>query len=93
MTTLYIFEISRLLTLKLVYTLKTHTQVNSRIFFSYDPWRIKTAWVKALFQRAVKICSTEEILNQQIKKISLFMSRNGSQLYLKSITRPSVIKC
>ena len=46
-------------------------------FSSYAPWRIKTAWVKALFQRAVKICSTEELLNQQIRKISLFMSWNG----------------
>ena len=84
--------------MKLIYTLKTHTHTHTHTgqfmhFSSYAPWRIKTAWVKALFQRAVKICSTEEMLNQQIKKISLFMSWNGSQLYLKSITRPSVIKC
>ena len=51
-------------------------------FYSYAPWRIKTAWVKALFQRAVKICSTEELLNQQIKKISLFMSWNGFPNYI-----------
>ena len=37
----------------------------------------KTAWVKAFFQRAVKICSTEKLLNQQIKNISLLMSSNG----------------
>ena len=40
-------------------------------FSSYAPWRIKTVWVKALFQQALKICSTEELLNQQIKKIPL----------------------
>ena len=50
-------------------------------FFSYTPWRIKTAWVKALFQQAVKICNTEELLNQQIKKI-LFMSWNGFPNYI-----------
>ena len=64
--------------MKLVYTLKTHTHTCQFTHFSsYAPWRIKTAWVKALFQRAVKICSTEELLNQQIKKISLFMLWNG----------------
>ena len=45
-------------------------------FSSYAPWRIKTACVKALLQRAVEICSTEELLNQQVKKI-LFMLWNG----------------
>ena len=75
--------------MKLIYTLKTQTQVNTRIFFfSYVPWRIKTTWVKTFFQQAVKICSTEELLNQQIKKISLFMSWNGFP-----ITAPSKIKC
>ena len=47
--------------MKLVYTLKTHTHTCQFTHFSsYAPWRIKTAWVKALFQRAVKISSTEE---------------------------------
>ena len=56
--------------MKLVYTLKTHTHTCQFTHFSsYAPWRIKTAWVKALFQRAVKISSTEESLNQQMKKI------------------------
>ena len=68
--------------MKLICTLKTQTQVNTRIFFlTYTPWRIKTAWVKALFQQAVKICNTEELLNQQIKKI-LFMSWNGFPNYI-----------
>ena len=35
-------------------------------FSSYAPWRIKTAWVKALFQRAVKICSTESTNKEDI---------------------------
>ena len=69
--------------MKLIYTLKTHTHTGQFTHFSsYAPWRIKTAWVKALFQRAVKICSTEELLNQQIKKISLLMSWNGFPSYI-----------
>ena len=63
--------------MKLISTLKTYTQVNTCIFFfSYALWRIETAWVKVLFQQAVKICSNEELINQEIEKISLFMSWN-----------------
>ena len=55
-------------------------------FFSHAPWCINICktwvWVKTFFQRAVKICSTEELLNQQIKKISLFMSWNGFPNYI-----------
>ena len=68
--------------MKLISTLKTHTHRSIHAFSSYAPWRIKTAWVKALFQRAVKICSTEELLNQQIKKISLSMLWNGFPNYI-----------
>ena len=59
-----------------IYFKDTHTSQYMH-FSSYPPLRVKTAWVKALFQRAVKICSTEELLKQQIKKIYLFMSWNG----------------
>ena len=62
--------------MKLKYTLKTHTQTHTHThtglythFSSYAPWRIKTALAKVLFQQAVQICRTEELLNQQIKKI------------------------
>ena len=46
-----------------IYFKDTHTSQYTH-FSSYAPWRIKTAWVKALFQRALKICSTDELLNQ-----------------------------
>ena len=52
--------------------LDTHTGQYMH-FSSYAPWCIKTAEVKALFQQAVKFCSTEELLNQQINKTSLLM--------------------
>ena len=45
-------------------------------FSSYALWRIKTAWVEELFQRAGKICGNDKLLNQKIKKVSLFMSWN-----------------
>ena len=51
-------------------------------FSTFAPWHIKTAWIKALFHRAVKICSNEVLLNQQIKKISLFLSWNGFPNYI-----------
>ena len=68
-----------------IYFKDTHTHTHTcqfTHFSSYAPWRIKTAWVKALFQRAVKICSTEELLNQQIKKISFFMWYDGFPNYI-----------
>ena len=51
-------------------------------FSTFAPWRIKTAWTKALFHRVVKSCSNEVLLNQQIRKISLFMSWNGFHNYI-----------
>ena len=38
-------------------------------FHSKTPWPIKTAWVKALFPRAKRICSTNITFNEQIKTI------------------------
>ena len=69
------------MTTKLISTFKTHTGQYVH-FSSYAPWHIKTVWVKALFQQAVKICSIQELLNQHIKKTSLFMSWNGFPNYI-----------
>ena len=55
------------------------------VFSSYAPWHVRAARVKTLFQRAVKICSTEELLNQQIKKISLLTSWNGFPNYISKL--------
>ena len=49
---------------------------------TFAPWRIKTVWVKPLFQRAVTIRSHEVSLNQQIKKIWSFVSWNGFPNYI-----------
>ena len=66
----------------LIFTVKTLIPVNIRIFSSFEPFYRKTAWVKSLYHRAVKICSTKSLLNNQIEIIKSFMSWNG---YPKSI--------
>ena len=46
-------------------------------FHSFEPWSRKTAWIKSLFCRAVRICSNTFFLNRQISTISKFMAWNG----------------
>ena len=46
-------------------------------YLSQTPWRLKTAWVKALYHRAKKICSSVAAFNNQLSKIKLFMAWNG----------------
>ena len=46
-------------------------------FTSQTPWKLKTAWVKAFYHRANKICSSKKSLLKQIDKIKTFMSWNG----------------
>ena len=51
-----------------IYYKDTHTgQCTS--FHSQTPWPIKTAWVKALFHCANKICSSKKAFQQQIDHI------------------------
>ena len=57
-------------------------------FDSFAPWRFKTAWVKALFSRAHKICSNAQLFDQQVMKLRKFMSWNG----FPQRVRNSVIK-
>ena len=46
-------------------------------FTSQTPWKLKTAWVKAFYHRANKICSSKKSLLKQVDKIKTFMSWNG----------------
>ena len=51
-----------------IYYKDTHTgQYTS--FHSQTPWRLKTAWIKALFHGANKICSSKQAFQQQINHI------------------------
>ena len=43
-------------------------------FTSQTPWKLKTAWVKALVHRANKICSSKRSFLKQVDKIKTFMS-------------------
>ena len=43
-------------------------------FTSQTPWKLKTAWVKALYHRAKKICSSKMSFLKQVDKIKTFMS-------------------
>ena len=56
-----------------IYYKDTHTSRYMN-FSSYTPWSIKTAWFKALNNRATKICRNQKLLDDQTKKILLFMS-------------------
>ena len=46
-------------------------------FHSFEPWSRKTAWIKSLFCRAVRICSNAFFLHRQISTISKFMAWNS----------------
>ena len=59
-----------------VYCKSTHTGKYTH-FFSFEPFFRKTAWVKSLFHRASKLCSTSQLFENQIRKLKMFMSWNG----------------
>ena len=46
-------------------------------FDSFMLWSHKTAWIRALTNRAYKICSDAQLLSQEIYNIRKFMSWNG----------------
>ena len=54
-------------------------------FSSFEPFVRKTApWIKSLFHRAFKICSTQKLFDQQIGKIKTFMAWNGFPTRVKN---------
>ena len=57
-------------------------------FTSQTPWKLKTAWVKALHHRANKICSSKRSFIKQVDRIKTFMSWH----YYPSHVRNSVVK-
>ena len=59
-----------------VYRKDSHTEQYVHISSS-EPWRRKTAWIKALYERTSKICSTTELFKQQLSVIHKFMAWNG----------------
>ena len=74
-----------------LYYKPTHTGQYSNIT-SNTPWNYKTAWIKALYHRAQKICSTNELFKEQIKKLKMFMSWNGYPDFSNSFNNSSDIR-
>ena len=66
-----------------IYYKDTHTgQYTS--FHSQTPWRLKTAWIKTLFHRANKICSSKQAFQQQINHIKTLMSWNAYPKHVRN---------
>ena len=70
-----------------IYYKPTHTGQYTD-YNSFTPWRIKISWIRALFHRCKRICSNDFLFQNQIRKITDFMSWNG---YSRS-TRKSIMK-
>ncbi len=64
-----------------IYRKSTHTG-QYRHFSSFTPWSRKVAWIRALVQRAIKICSTQQLLHLEIQNIKQFASWNGFPRWL-----------
>ena len=50
---------------------------NSGLCINYDshePWYTKTAWIRALYRRAHKICSNDNLFHKQVAPIKKVMS-------------------
>ena len=46
-------------------------------FTSQTPWKLKTAWVKALYHKVNKICFSIRSFLKQVDKIKTYISWNG----------------
>ena len=59
-----------------IYRKPTHTGQYTHLS-SFTPWSRKTAWIRALVNRAYEICSNHQLLQSELKTIKQFMSWNG----------------
>ena len=59
-----------------VFRKSTHTGQYTHLS-SFTPWSYKTAWIRALVNRAYRICSNQQLLQHERKTIQNFMSWNG----------------
>ena len=49
---------------------------------SYEPWHTKTAWIRALYDRAHKICSNNNLFHKKVACIKNVMSSNSYPHYI-----------
>ncbi len=59
-----------------IFRKSTHTGQYTHLS-SFVPWSRKTAWIRALINRAYKICNNDQLLKLELKTIRDFMSWNG----------------
>ena len=59
-----------------IYYKPTHTGPFTH-FHSQTLWHLKTAWIKALYHRAKRVCSSNAAFNEQMKNIKKLMSWNS----------------
>ena len=81
------FQLNELYTETDLYYKTTHTGQYCD-FSSQTPWKLKLSWIKALHDRATKICSCNKLLNDQINQIRTFMLWNSYPKYVRN----SIIK-
>ena len=55
-----------------IYYKETHTGQYIH-YRSQKQWKLETSWIKALYHRAHKVCSSKQSLNKQISQIKMFM--------------------
>ena len=67
-----------------IYKKDTHTGQHVH-FTSFEPWYMKTAWIKCLVERAERICSNKQLFDNKISKIKSFMSWNGYPGYVCNV--------
>ena len=60
----------------------THTGQYTN-YNSFMPWKLKTSWVKSLYSRASKICSSKRLLKNQIELIEKFRLLNDFLKYVR----------
>ena len=51
---------------------------------SYEPWHTKTAWIRALYEKAHKICSNNSLFHKQVAHIKKEMYWNGYPHYVQN---------
>ena len=51
---------------------------------SYKPWHTKTTWIRALYDRAHKICSNVNLFQKRVARIKKVMSWNGYPRYIRN---------
>ena len=84
------FEAKKVLSLDLLIDINTtdifykdtHTGQYTN-YNSFMPWKLKTSWVKSLYSRASKICSSKRLLKNQIELIEKFRLLNDFLKYVR----------